>query len=408
MTRPARGRPEPGGVTRHYPAPVPVDPAGVDHPDGRPDGDVAARDLLRAVVPFVAAGVVVYAAVTDPAHPARIAALGGAAILFALWAVRPDRMPTLVLTAGVLVAVVLAKGSGDLDVGLFLVSLVAIVAAGWELSRTAVVIAVAAALATPVLIGMMHPGDVDIGIWLVGVAFPALMSWLFRRQEELRIQLEESRRQLVARSVSEERQRIARDVHDLVGHGLAAVLLQVAGARHVLRRDPDEADVALAAAEDTGRRSLGELRATVALLRADGEDAVSAVPGLADLPRLVEDARASGLAVDCVTTGDLRRTDPMSALTVYRIAQEALLNAARHAPRARTGLAVSVGDEEVDLRVESRPVTPVAGGRQGYGLTGMRERAAAVGGTLRAGPHADGWLVHCVIPLAGARSGSEP
>lgn len=365
---------------------------------------VVGRDLLRAVVPFVGASVVVYAAVTDPGHPTQIALLAVAAGLFAVWAFRPAWMPTLALTGGVLVCVVLAKLSGDLDVGLFLVSLLAIVVAGWESSRRVLAVAGAAALATPLLIGLLNPGDVDVGIWLAAVAFPGLMSWLFRRQEELRAQLEESRRRLVARAASDERRRIARDVHDLVGHGLAAVLLQVAGARHVLRRDPDEADVALRAAEDAGRRSLTELRATVALLRADGDKAVSAVPGLTQLTRLVDDARAAGLAVECATIGDPGRVEPMVGLTLYRVAQEALLNAARHAPAARTALTLDVGDERVELRVHSRLVSPVAGPaigrRPGYGLIGMRERATAVGGEFHAGPDAEGWLVRCSVPLA--------
>lgn len=378
----------------HYPGRVPVEPT-VD----RPVEASAGRDLLRASVPFVGAGVVAYAAITDPAHPWRIALLVAAALLFAAWAVRPDRVPTAVLAAGVLPAVVLAKGSGDLDVGLFLVSLLAIVAAGWEPSPFVVAVVGAATLATPVLIGLLWPGDIDVGVWLAGVAFPGLVSGLFHRQEDLRAQLEESRRSLAAREGAEERRRIARDVHDLVGHGLAAVLLQVAGARHVLRRDPDEADAALAAAEDAGRRSLTELRATVTLLRAGGEDGVSALPTLADVERLVADARSSGLDVEHAWTGPVDRVDAMTGLTLYRVAQEALLNAARHAPAARTRVRIDVGGPRVELTVESRPAGSRPERRPGYGLVGMRERAAAVGGTVEAGPDGDGWLVRCTLPV---------
>lgn len=413
-TRDATPVPRPVPRPSHYRAGVPVERAvggQVAGPGDRPDDGVAygtvegnsGPDLLRLSVPVAAVGVVVYAAIADPAHPAQIALLAGAAGLFAAWALRPDRIPTLALTAGVLPAVVLAKGSGNLDVGLFLVSLLAIVVAGWEQSRTRLTIAAAAALATPVAVNLLRPGDVDVGIWLFGVALPGLMSWFFRRQEDLRSQLEESRRQLAAQRSADERRRIARDVHDLVGHGLAAVLLHVAGARHVLRHDPDEADAALAAAEDTGRRSLGELRATVALLRADGEDAVSAVPGVADIARLVTEARASGLDLDHAATGALDLVDPLVGLTLYRIAQEALLNAARHAPAARTRVTVAVTDAHVELRVDSRPTTtPPTGRRPGYGLVGMRERAAAVDGTVHAGPDGDGWSVRCTVPIAEA------
>lgn len=175
------------------------------------------------------------------------------------------------------------------------------------------------------------------------------------------------------------------------------MLLHVAGARHVLRRDPDEADAALAAAEDAGRHSLAELRTTVALLRSSGEDGTSAVPGLANLPRLVDEACATGLRVEMVTNGDLQRVDPMVGLTLYRVAQEALLNAARNAPDARTTISLNIDPDRAQLRVSSRPVV-VAQGRYGYGLVGMRERAAAVGGELHAGPDDDGWLVACCVP----------
>lgn len=375
------------GAARHYPAPVAADPR--DSIDPEPPDEPGDRPV-RAAVPFAAAAVVVYAAVTDPAHPARTALLAAAAAALAAWALAPRRVPSLALTAVVTTCVVLAKGSGDLDVGLFLVSLLAVVVAGWEPSRGVLATCCAAAVLTPVLVAVLRPGDVDVGVWVAGVALPAVMAWLLRRQDELRTELEESRRRLRGQAAAEERRRIARDVHDLVGHGLAAVLVQVAGARHVLRRDPDEAERALAAAEDAGRRSLGELRTSVALLR-DGDGAVSPVPGLADLPTLAPDA---------VVAGDPTCVDPVVALTVYRIAQEALLNAARHAPGARTDVEIGIGDG-IELRVRTRPGTravPVTRRRRGYGLVGMRERAAAVGGSLHAGPDGDGWLVHARLP----------
>jgi signal transduction histidine kinase len=366
------------------------------------------RDVLRLCVPFIAAGVVGFAAVTDPGGVPPVALLAAAVCLFALWAAW-STIPTLVLAVGVLGLVVLAKGSGDLDGGLFLLSLLAVVVAGWEPSRTVAAAACAAAVATPLLVNVRHPGDVDALVWMIGIAMPGIMSRLFRRQEELRAQLEEARRELTERRVSEERRRIARDVHDLVGHGLAAVLLQVASARHTLRRDLDEADDALRTAEDAGRRSLAELRTIVGLLRADGESTVSAVPGLGQLQQLVDGARAGGLAVERRIVGDHEGVDPLVGLALYRIAQEALLNAARHAPNARTVVTTRVYDRSVELLVET--LGPLHGmqargepPRSGYGLVGMRERAAAVGGELRAGPTPEGWSVRCVVPIDGRTS----
>ncbi len=157
------------------------------------------------------------------------------------------------------------------------------------------------------------------------------------RQGQLSAQLEATRRELDKQAMLEERRRIAREVHDFVGHGLAAVMLQVTSARHVLRRDPAAAEEALRSAEDVGRRSMQELRRTVALLRSEDEARVlPPLPAASEIPALVEDARAGGLPVELRMRGDLSTLAPSVGVTVYRIAQEALANAARHAPRART------------------------------------------------------------------------
>ena len=133
----------------------------------------------------------------------------------------------------------------------------------------------------------------------------------------------------------EERRRIARDVHDFVGHGLAAVMLQLTSARHVLRRDPDAAEEALRSAEEVGRRSMAELRRTVALLRSDDDGAIGPpVPTALEIPALIDDARARGLAVELQVRGDLAQISPGVGVALYRFGQEALANAARHAPGA--------------------------------------------------------------------------
>lgn len=144
--------------------------------------------VLRGFVAVLALGIVAFAALTDPAGAGPVALLMLGAGLFAAWAAWPA-LPVLVLAVGVLACVVAAKVSGELDGGLFLVSLLAIVAAGWERSRWRVVVVEAAALVTPVLIELLRPGDVDVGVWVIGIAFPGIMSWLFRRQEELTAQL---------------------------------------------------------------------------------------------------------------------------------------------------------------------------------------------------------------------------
>jgi signal transduction histidine kinase len=223
-----------------------------------------------------------------------------------------------------------------------------------------------------------------------------------RRQAQLAEQLEATRAELAQQALLEERRRIARDVHDFVGHGLAAMMLQITSARHVLRRDPDAAEEALRSAQDVGRRSMGELRRTVALLRSDDEATSSApVPTTADIPALVDNARAGGLDVELQMGGDLGALDTGVGVAAYRIAQEALANAARHAPTAHTRLAVELADGHVALRVDTvGPVLPASDpDRPRYGVVGMRERATALGGELTAGPTQDGWRVSARLPL---------
>ena len=122
-------------------------------------------------------------------------------------------------------------------------------------------------------------------------------------------------------------------------------MLQITSARHVLHRDPAAAEEALRSAEDVGRRSMQELRRTVALLRSDDEAAAAPpLPSAGEIPALVDDARAGGLAVQLRTRGDLSRIAPSVGVALYRIAQEALANAAQHAPHARTVLEMEVAD----------------------------------------------------------------
>jgi signal transduction histidine kinase len=220
------------------------------------------------------------------------------------------------------------------------------------------------------------------------------------QQRALALQLDATRRELAEQAVLAERRRIARDVHDFVGHGLAAVMLQVTSARHVLRRDRGAAEEALRSAEEVGRRSMQELRGTVALLRSDGDPAVAApLPAAADIPALVDAARAGGLSVELRTGAELARIPPSAGTALYRIAQEVLANAARHAPRARTDVRIDVDERRAVLVADT--TGPIAAGsrRPGYGLVGMRERATALGGDFAAGPTRAGWRVRCELPL---------
>ncbi len=364
----------------------------------------AQGEELRRLVPVFALAVAILAAITDPSSAADLLLAGAPVVAFALWAYTPN-LPLWALSFAVLAPVVVAQRSGQLEPLLFEVSLLAFVVGRRAPSASVAVVLGLLALAAPVTASLIQdPAELAVGIWILGIAFPWALGRAAARQAQLAAQLDATRRELANQALFAERRRIARDVHDFVGHGLAAVMLQITSARHVLRRDPAAAEEALRSAEDVGRRSMQELRRTVALLRSDDEAAVAPPPPSAEeILELVDDARAGGLAVELRTRGDLSRIAPSVGVALYRISQEALANAARHAPRARTVLGIEIEDGRACLVAETtgqtaaRPTSEPE--RPRYGLVGMRERATALGGEFTAGPTSEGWRVTCRLPL---------
>jgi signal transduction histidine kinase len=362
------------------------------------------NEQVRVLIPAFALGAAIISAVTDPSSGADLVLCGVAAAPFLVWTYAPG-VPLLALSLAVIAPTVVAQRSGQLEPLLFEVSLLAFVIGRSAASTSASVTLGLLAVFAPVVASVIQdPSEISVGIWILGIAFPWVFGRAARRQSELIAELEATRGELAQQALLVERRRIARDVHDFVGHGLAAVMLQVTSARHVLHRDAAAAEEALHSAEEVGRRSMRELRRTVALLRSDDEAAVAPpLPSPDEIPALVDDARAGGLAVELRMRGDHSAIAPGVGVALYRIAQEALANAARHAPRAQTVLGLEVGAGRASLVAETTgPMAAApAGGpeRVGYGLIGMRERAAALGGELSAGPTPDGWLVTCTLPL---------
>jgi signal transduction histidine kinase len=359
---------------------------------------------VRRLVPVFALAVAIVAAVTDPSSAAELSLAAPPVAAFAVWTYLP-RVPLWAVSLAVICPVVVAQRSGQLEPLLFEVVLLAFVVGSWAPSQAAAVALGLLALAAPVAASVIQdPSEIFVGIWLTGIAFPWLIGRAAARQWQLATQLVAIRRELAEQALLDERRRIARDVHDLVGHGLSAVMLQITGARHVLRRDPGAAEEALWSAEEVGRRSLQELRRTVALLRSDEEATVAPpLPSARDIATLVEAARAGGLAVELRRRGDLSQIAASVGVALYRITQEALANAARHAPDARTVVEIEVDARRASLVVESsgppKPRPRSEPERPRYGLIGMRERATALGGEFTAGRTPDGWEVRCRLPL---------
>jgi signal transduction histidine kinase len=360
---------------------------------------------LRRLVPLFALAVALVAVGTEPSSSSGDLLLVGLPVVaFGLWAYLPG-VPLPALAVAVIVPVAAAQRSGELEPLLFELSVLAFVVARWSQSRTTAIALGLLTVATPVAVAVaLDSAEIGVPNWTMGTIFPWVVGRAFARHGQVAAELEATRRELAEQALLAERRRIARDVHDFVGHGLAAVMLQVTSARHVLHRDLAAAEEALRSAEEVGRRSMQELRRTLTLLRRDDETGVAPpLPTVAEIPTLVDQARAAGLAVELHTDGDLSRIPPGVGLAVYRIAQEALANAARHAPRAETVLGLELTNGRVEIVAETRGPVVVASAserdRPRYGLIGMQERATALGGEFAAGPTPAGWLVTCRFPL---------
>ena len=360
---------------------------------------------LRRLVPLFALAVALVAVGTEPSSSSGDLVLVALPVVaFGLWAYLPG-VPLPALAFAVIVPVAAAQRSGELEPLLFELSVLAFVVARWSESRTTAIALGLLTVVTPVAVAMaLDSAEIGVPNWTMGAIFPWVVGRAFARHGQVAAELDATRRELAEQALLAERRRIARDVHDFVGHGLAAVMLQVTSARHVLHRDLAAAEDALRSAEEVGRRSMQELRRTLTLLRRDDESGVAPpLPTAAEIPELVDQARAGGLAVELRTNGDLDRIPPGVGLAVYRIAQEALANAARHAPRARTVLGLELTNGRVAIIAEtSGPVVDASASerdRPRYGLIGMQERATALGGEFAAGPTPEGWLVTCRLPL---------
>ncbi|MEU0333585.1 histidine kinase [Streptomyces sp. NPDC006193] len=193
-----------------------------------------------------------------------------------------------------------------------------------------------------------------------------------------------------------ERTRIARELHDSIGHALTVAVLQAGAARAA--RDPEFTDRALSAVEETGRAALEDLERVLGVLR-EAEQPVSARPTLADAGRLLESARAAGAAVEAEVTGAVEAVPGPVSREGYRILQEALTNVLRHAGAVPVRVRVAVDGGLLALEVRNPLPGTTPGPGRGSGLRGIRERAALLGGTARGGPHEGDWQVRAELPL---------
>ncbi|MCX7522299.1 histidine kinase [Microbacterium sp. STN6] len=251
---------------------------------------------------------------------------------------------------------------------------------------------------------MRNAGDILYNSLMLAVAFGIGLlarSWTGYRERSLR----EAAERAVAeeRASQAERARIARELHDVIAHTITVIVMQAGGARLASATDPAIAASTLAQIEELGRASLAELRTLLPLLRADGEaTSMPPQPTLADVTALCERMRGLGLAVELVTDGDTSALPLGLQLTAYRVVQEGLTNAMKHAPSAETGVRIRHILEPALLTVDvssTGPAAPSPLPGAGRGLAGIRERVLLAGGTFGAGAHAAGFLLHVELPL---------
>ncbi len=252
-------------------------------------------------------------------------------------------------------------------------------------------------------------GNIAIAIWI----------WWFgdgtrvRHQREAELaertdQLERQREVNTRQAVSDERVRIAREVHDVVAHHVSLMGIQAGAARRVLRRQPDTAEEVLSVIESSSREAVRELHRLVGFLRQEQDaDSLAPLPDMSQLPELIRRLGEGGLPVNLTVTGDVRALPPAIDLCGYRIVQEALTNALRHAGPATATVSIHYGPDSlvVDICDDGRAaITGISGPPDGNGLTGMRERVNLLSGQLQIG-HEDGggYRVVARLPTGGQR-----
>jgi signal transduction histidine kinase len=251
---------------------------------------------------------------------------------------------------------------------------------------------------------------ITIGPWLGGLVVASRR----RTGEQLELrshELEEERELFAAQSVRYERARIARELHDIVAHCVSLIVVQAGAGAHLVRQDPDSAKEAFESISEAARQADAEIERLVELL----DTSTPAVPpaGLRIVEELVARARTSGLTVSCQFSGDSDDLSEQAAEAAYRLVQEAITNAMKHAPGGPIDIAVRGRADAVAVEVVNRPPTGVPSGLEGagggHGLAGMRERAARCGGTFEAGPTAEGgWRVAACLPRHPAPSSVVP
>ena len=364
--------------------------------------------VLDSAVPFLVAAVIVVGELSGGGSNRGAATILGTAAAVTLCARRRYPVATLAASA-LLVAALFQLDHAAVVVAMFAPA-VALYSVALRRGRPAQLLAGAAAVASVITADVLAGGSLTVQQTLVHVllvSVPLLAAEAIRTHRsylavlEERVELAElSREQEARRRTEQERLQIARELHDLVAHTMTEINVQAGAAAEQL--EPGLARVALERIEDASHRAIGELRAVLGVLRDPGQaDApLLPAPGITDIRQLVDRVRRTGLDVRLRVDGyEPRQLSDATSLAAYRIVQESLTNARRHAPGAPVTVAVAFDTERLSILVQNPGAGPQRDdAARGVGLQGMNERAAAIGGVLQAGPTQDGFAVHAKLP----------
>jgi signal transduction histidine kinase len=337
---------------------------------------------------------------------AAIALVTAGALLFRRRA--PFVAPLVVATGALVFTLLDASAAYNTDT-MFLPLLLAAWAAGslldWRLAATAL----AATLAAGWTVFIRAPGVP----WteLIWLSFPitgifVLSAAAARHSERARIAEERAQRseEEARRAVDEERNRITRELHDVLAHSVSVMTVQASAVRRLLTPAQQREREALMTVEETGRQALSEMRRLLGIMRTEEElPALAPQPGLGTLPALVEQVRQSGLPVELTVEGEPVKLPAGVDLSAFRIVQEALTNALKHAGPAHAWVAVRYVGDDVEIEVANDGRSQGENDGAGHGLVGMRERVALCGGELHSGPRpGGGFKISARLPVAGS------
>jgi signal transduction histidine kinase len=371
--------------------------------------------VLDAAVPFLVGVVITLGGVLHDGWGGQPLALAvGLAAAGSLVARR--RAPGWTLAVTCVLALALFQIDPRAGVTAVIAPAVALYSLGLSRGRIQQLLAAVAAVAAVVLADALHAGSPTL-LQTLGhallVAIPLLAAEVHRTHRTnvalLRERLElaeRTREQEAERRAEQERMRIARDLHDVVAHTLTTINVQASTAAELLDRNPAHARTALETIEDASRDAIGELRAILGILRGDGAEApLTPAPGVDTVPELIAGTRETGLDVQLQVTGERPQRVPHAvSLAAFRIVQESLTNARRHAAGAPVRVSLAFEPDRLAVAVENGMGSAVNNNDSaaGVGIIGMTERASAVGGTLRASRLPVGFRVDAELPYTRA------